>query len=106
MILLAAGTRWAWPFTSNHQALILWGGWLVTCAVFFSVAGFFHEYYLSMMGAPLAALVAIGISQLWGLAKEHPKRSAVILAVSAIGTLPFRCTRPADLCRISGGYLS
>jgi 4-amino-4-deoxy-L-arabinose transferase-like glycosyltransferase len=87
LILLAAGTRWTWPFTPKHQALVLWGGWLVTCVIFFSVAGFFHEYYLSMMGAPLAALVAIGIGQLWNLAKEHPRLSAGILAASAIGTL-------------------
>ena len=90
MILLAAGARWTWPITPNHQALILWGGWLVTCAIFFSIAGFFHEYYLSMMGAPLAALVAIGIGQLWGLAKEHPKRSAGILGASAVGTIAFQ----------------
>jgi 4-amino-4-deoxy-L-arabinose transferase-like glycosyltransferase len=54
IILLAAGSRWQWPLALKHQALVLWGGWLITCAIFFSIAGFFHEYYLSMMGAPLA----------------------------------------------------
>lgn len=90
MILLAVGSRWKWPFTQKHQALVLWGGWLVTCAIFFSIAGFFHEYYLSMMGPPLAALVAIGIGQLWNLKKEHPKFSAGILGASVIGTIAFQ----------------
>jgi 4-amino-4-deoxy-L-arabinose transferase-like glycosyltransferase len=90
IILLAAGSRWHWPITSKHQALILWGGWLITCAIFFSIAGFFHEYYLSMMGAPLAALVAIVIGQLWNLSKEKSMLAAGILAVSAIGTIAFQ----------------
>jgi 4-amino-4-deoxy-L-arabinose transferase-like glycosyltransferase len=90
MILLAIGTRWKWPFTPKHQALVLWGGWLITCAIFFSIASFFHEYYLSMMGPPLAALVAIGIAQLWNLSKGHPKLSAGILGVSTIGTVAFQ----------------
>ena len=90
MILLAAGSRWRWPFTQNHQALVLWGLWLITCLVFFSIAGFFHEYYLSMLGAPLAALVAIGIGKLWNLAREKPLLAASILSVTVIGTIAFQ----------------
>ena len=29
------------------QSLILWGVWLLTVAIFFSAASFFHQYYLS-----------------------------------------------------------
>ncbi len=90
ILLLGAGSRWRWPINPKHQALILWGGWLITCAVFFSIAGFFHEYYLSMMGAPLAALVAIGIGELWKLNKTKPMLAAGILAVSVIATIAFQ----------------
>jgi 4-amino-4-deoxy-L-arabinose transferase-like glycosyltransferase len=90
MILLAAGSRWRWPFTQKHQALVLWGLWILTCLVFFSIAGFFHEYYLSMLGAPLAALVAIGITELWDLGKTKPVLAASILSVAAIGTIAFQ----------------
>lgn len=90
IILLAVGSRWRWPVAPKHQALILWGGWLITCAVFFSIAGFFHEYYLSMMGPPLAALVAIGVDQLWGLAGEHRRLAISILGVSVVITLAFQ----------------
>ena len=33
--------------------------------VFFSVAGFFHTYYLSMLAPGIAALVGIGVVSLW-----------------------------------------
>jgi 4-amino-4-deoxy-L-arabinose transferase-like glycosyltransferase len=66
MLLLALRTRLRWPLEPDHQALVLWGGWLLTGAVFFSIAGFFHQYYLSMLAPPLAALVAIGAVRLLG----------------------------------------
>lgn len=94
--LLAAGSRWRWPITSKHQALVLWGGWLITCVVFFSVAGFFHEYYLSMLGAPLAALVGIGIGELWRLAKTKPSLASGVLSASVLATIAFQCYTAKD----------
>jgi 4-amino-4-deoxy-L-arabinose transferase-like glycosyltransferase len=90
MVLLAAGSRWHRTLSSKHQALSLWGGWLVTCAIFFSIAGFFHEYYLSMMGPPLAALVAIGAGELWSLAREKQALALGLLALSAMGIIAFQ----------------
>ena len=90
MILLAAGSRWSWPLAPRHQALVLWGGWLVTCAIFFSVAGFFHEYYLSMLAPPLAALVAIGVQGVWQLTGKRPWFGAGLLGASVAGTLAFQ----------------
>jgi 4-amino-4-deoxy-L-arabinose transferase-like glycosyltransferase len=89
-LLLLFGSRWYWPITPNHQGLVLWGGWLLTCVVFFSVAGFFHEYYLSMLAAPLAALVAVGVVQLWWLRKQHPWLAVTLLLAAAGGTLAFQ----------------
>ncbi len=38
---------WGWPvrgrFDRRRQALVLWGGWLVTQVAFFSVASFYHR---------------------------------------------------------------
>jgi 4-amino-4-deoxy-L-arabinose transferase-like glycosyltransferase len=47
------------------QALILWGMWLLTMGIFFSVAGFIHEYYLTVMAPALAALCGIGLVTMW-----------------------------------------
>lgn len=88
--LIAASSRLQWPLAPNHQALVLWGGWLVTCMIFFSIAGFFHPYYLSMLAPPLAALVAIGIYQLWNLTKSHPWLAYGILGASVAATAAFQ----------------
>jgi 4-amino-4-deoxy-L-arabinose transferase-like glycosyltransferase len=53
------------PLSKQQQALVLWGLWLLTTYGFFSVAGFFHPYYLITMGPPIAALVGIGLVTLW-----------------------------------------
>jgi 4-amino-4-deoxy-L-arabinose transferase-like glycosyltransferase len=49
----------------QQQSLILWGMWLLTMGIFFSVAGFFHQYYLTEMAPAIAALVGIGIVVMW-----------------------------------------
>jgi 4-amino-4-deoxy-L-arabinose transferase-like glycosyltransferase len=67
--------------------VVLWGGWLLTAAAFFSVAGFFHEYYLAMLGAPLAALVGAGGSEVGRLYREHRWPAAGLLVAAAAATL-------------------
>ena len=47
------------------HALILWGMWLLTMGIFFSVAGFIHEYYLTVMAPALAAFSGIGLVVMW-----------------------------------------
>jgi 4-amino-4-deoxy-L-arabinose transferase-like glycosyltransferase len=54
----------------NLRALAFWGIWLVTMLVFFSVAGFFHRYYLSMLAPAIAALCGIAAIYLWRFYKE------------------------------------
>jgi 4-amino-4-deoxy-L-arabinose transferase-like glycosyltransferase len=65
--LLAAGSqrRPRLPLDGKHQALVLWGTWLLTMYGFFSVAGMFHRYYLVMVAPAIAALVGIGVTALW-----------------------------------------
>jgi 4-amino-4-deoxy-L-arabinose transferase-like glycosyltransferase len=87
LALLALGTSLRWPVARNHQAALLWGGWLVTAGLLFSVAGFFHEYYLSTIGAPLAALVGIGSVMLWRLGRVRPWVAVDVLLISAGTTL-------------------
>jgi 4-amino-4-deoxy-L-arabinose transferase-like glycosyltransferase len=48
------------------QGTILWGTWLLTMFIFFSVAGFFHQYYLTVMAPAVAALFGIGLVVMWG----------------------------------------
>jgi 4-amino-4-deoxy-L-arabinose transferase-like glycosyltransferase len=90
-ILLAAfSTRLTWPLAQSHQALVLWGGWLLTGMAFFNVASFYHPYYLAILGAPLAALVGIGAASLWRLGKRYPWPAIILLVFSAAITLIFQ----------------
>ncbi|HEX6289386.1 MAG TPA: glycosyltransferase family 39 protein [Herpetosiphonaceae bacterium] len=90
LVAMAASVSWRRPQTELHRGLFLWGGWLLTCAIFFSVAGFFHQYYLAMLGPPLAAIVALGLMFLWHLRTSHPLRAALLLLLAAVVTLAFQ----------------
>jgi len=65
LVVAAWQHRARWPLDRQHQSLVLWGGWLLTAGAFFSVAGFFHAYYLATIAPPVAALAGIGIVSLW-----------------------------------------
>ena len=91
-MLLFFRARLHWPVAPKHQAAVLWGGWLVIGGIFFSVAGFFHEYYLSMLAPPLAALVGIGVVELWRVRAQHAWLAMGLLLLAAIGTLWLQMT--------------
>jgi 4-amino-4-deoxy-L-arabinose transferase and related glycosyltransferases of PMT family len=46
---------------TGQGVLLYWALWLVVMAVFFSFAGFYHRYYLSMLAPAIAALSGVGI---------------------------------------------
>jgi 4-amino-4-deoxy-L-arabinose transferase-like glycosyltransferase len=49
------------------QSLLLWGGWLTSLVVLYSVAAYFHPYNLVMLAPPLCAAAALGLEPLWHL---------------------------------------
>ena len=49
----------------QQQSMILWGTWVLTMGAFFSVAGFFHQYYMTEMAPGISALVGIGLVTMW-----------------------------------------
>ena len=53
------------PLDRRQGELVLWGMWLLTQVVFFSIAGMFHRYYTVMLAPAMAALVGIGMVALW-----------------------------------------
>ena len=91
VLLALFGSRIKLPIESGvHKALILWGGWLLTCVVFFSmVSGIFHSYYAIMLAPPLGAMVGIGFAQLWSWSADK-KWVGAVLAVSAALTIGFQ----------------
>ena len=73
-----------------HKALVLWGGWLLTCVVFFSmVSGIFHAYYAIMLAPALGAVVGIVFGQLWDWGVEKRWAGWAMAGLAAV-TLVFQ----------------
>ncbi len=91
VLLALFASRIKLPIESGvHKALVLWGGWLLTCVVFFSmVSGIFHSYYAIMLAPALGAMVGIGFAQLWSWSVDK-KWVGILLAVSAALTIGFQ----------------
>jgi 4-amino-4-deoxy-L-arabinose transferase-like glycosyltransferase len=79
-----------WPISPNHQSIILWGGWLITGVIFFSVAGFFHQYYLSTLAPALAAISSIGVVELWKYREKKPWLAYGVIVISVWVTIAFQ----------------
>jgi 4-amino-4-deoxy-L-arabinose transferase-like glycosyltransferase len=68
--------------SSTHKGIILWGGWMLTCLIFFSMADFFHAYYMIMLAPPLSALVGAGLSWFTNLKSGVQwKKGALVFAL-------------------------
>lgn len=81
---------WKRPLDEKHVAVILWAGWLVPEAVYFTYSqGLMHASYLIMMGAPLAALFAMAGWALWQFNREGGLFGWALTAFLAAGTVFF-----------------
>ncbi len=68
--------------SSTHKGVILWGGWMLTCLVFFSMADFFHAYYMIMLAPPLSVLVGAGLAWFTDLGSGFQwKKGALVFAL-------------------------
>lgn len=68
-LLGAVALSWQRPLDlrkdRQQQSLLLWGVWLLTMAVFFSVANFIHLYYMVVVAPATCALFGIGLVTMW-----------------------------------------
>lgn len=74
------------------RGVVLWGGWLFTNLIFFSIAGFFHPYYLVVLAPAVAALVGAGWVHLWQLTQEEPLIGGIAVSGIILFTLIFQRT--------------
>ena len=90
MVLAVFAARVRLPLEPEHKALVLWGGWLLTCLVFFSaVEGIFHAYYAIMLAPALGAVVGGGFGQLWRWQAHRRWIDALLIAAAAV-TIAFQ----------------
>lgn len=59
------GLRGGMEGRPDRQALFLWAGWLILCALVLSALRTMHTYYLVLLAPPMAALSGIGLRALW-----------------------------------------
>jgi len=79
-----------WPIGPEHRALVAWGGWLVTGWVFFSIAGHFHAYYLTMLAPPLGAVIGIGAAGLSQQCRQGRRWAGPALTVAVAVTVAYQ----------------
>jgi len=92
IFVAARRTRTKWPLEPEHQALILWTLWLIPQVIFFSYAGLFHRYYLTMLAPAVAALIGSGLANMLTIFRSmKPDHSGglswVLLPFALIGTM-------------------
>ena len=72
-----------------RASLIVWGGWLLLNGLVFSFAsGIIHPYYTVALAAPIAALVGLGVAELWRRRESVEARYwlAALVATGAVWT--------------------
>ena len=77
-----------------RACFVLWGGWLVTLWVTFSVTTEINTYYTAALAPPAAALIGAAVASAWsaGTAAERPGgrvRAGIMLAVLVAGTAAY-----------------
>jgi 4-amino-4-deoxy-L-arabinose transferase-like glycosyltransferase len=92
LFVIAFQSRIKLPVESGaHLGLILWGGWLMTCVVFFSmVSGIFHSYYVIMLAPALGGVVGGGFGYLWQRQVEGRVGSGWWLTLGVAATVAFQ----------------
>ncbi len=67
LVPLFRNVRWKRrrDLTDRERAAVFWTAWLIPVGAFFSVAGFFHQYYLITLAPAIAALVGAGLTTMW-----------------------------------------
>ncbi|MGQ9007044.1 glycosyltransferase family 39 protein [Bacillus stercoris] len=86
--LLIAGARER-RLSAEQKETVFWVAWLVPIAGFFSVAEFFHHYYLIMLAPPIAALVGAGWVALVHLYRNQTGWKSWLLPGAIIATTGF-----------------
>lgn len=86
---LLADIRRRRALTAKQQEVLFWLGWLLPGMVFFSVAGFYHQYYLIMLAPPIAALAGAGWIELCSLYCRHQGWKTWLLPVALLAATAF-----------------
>lgn len=98
----------ATPATQASAGLVVWLGWLVvTAAVFSSMSGIYHDYYVVALAPGIAGAVAVAAAVLWRRRDLLVARTGLALAVSATGVWAVRLLmRAGGAWTTFGGFIA
>jgi 4-amino-4-deoxy-L-arabinose transferase-like glycosyltransferase len=95
------------PLTDRHLSLLLWAGWLLPEALYFTFSqGLMHAYYMLMLGPPIAALTGMTA---WALAQVIQRKALPGLALAVLltaGTLAFQFYAMGQRVKVSPWMLA
>jgi 4-amino-4-deoxy-L-arabinose transferase-like glycosyltransferase len=98
LLALAWQRRWRPKEDRQQKSLLLWGMWLLTMGIYFSVENIAHQYYLTEMAPGVAALFGIGIAVMWQDYRRPGWRGwllPIALLVTAAVQIPILSSYPA-----------
>ncbi|MEW4369884.1 glycosyltransferase family 39 protein [Paenibacillus kandeliae] len=90
LIALFAGVRRKNWRRLEYTEIVFWLMWLLPVAGFFSIANFFHQYYLIMLAPPVAAIAAAGLVAQWRFYREGKGWLSWLLPISVLLTAAFQ----------------
>lgn len=89
VLALLAGIRRKKPLSDKENQALFWLAWLLPGAVFFSIAGFYHHYYLIMLAPPIAVLAGAGWIELAGMYRAGDGWKSWLLPLALVSTAAF-----------------
>ncbi len=98
LLALAWQRRWRPQEDRQQKSLLLWGMWLLTMGIYFSVENIAHQYYLTEMAPGVAALFGIGVAIMWQDYRRPGWRGwllPIALLVTAAVQIPILSSYPA-----------
>lgn len=87
---LLIGIRRKQPLTDKQKESLFWLAWLLPMMGFFSVAGFFHQYYLVMLAPAIAVLTGAGWIELFGFNRRREGWKRWLFPIGILGTTVFQ----------------
>lgn len=87
---LLIGIRRKQPLTDKQKESLFWLAWLLPMMVFFSIAGFFHQYYLVMLAPAIAVLAGTGWIELNALNRQSEGWKRWLLPIATLVTTMFQ----------------
>lgn len=87
---LLIGLRRKQPLTDKQKESLFWLAWLLPMMGFFSIAEFFHTYYLTMLAPAIAVLAGAGWVELYGFYRNPVGWKRWLLPIGILGTMLFQ----------------